>query len=61
VQRLDKASFVNIRKLHATSAGMKCSFDAIHMMVESAPRRGANSRGERGQLLAEGCSSAQHC
>jgi hypothetical protein len=46
VQRLDKYSLVNIQKLHATSAGMKCSFDAIHMMVESAPRRGRGPRRE---------------
>jgi hypothetical protein len=59
VQCLDKGALVNIKKLHATSAVMKCIVDSIRTMVESAPRRRRGSRRERGQLLAEGCFSAQ--
>jgi hypothetical protein len=39
VQRIDKDSLVNIKKLHAPSAGMKCTFDAICMMFGPAPHR----------------------
>jgi hypothetical protein len=39
VQRIDKDSLVNIKKLHAPSAGMKCTFDAVCIIFGPAPHR----------------------
>ena len=39
VQKLDKDSLVNIKKLHAPSAGMKGTFEAICIMFGRQPRK----------------------
>jgi len=39
VQRLDKDSLVNIKKLHQPSGGMKDTFEAICIMFERQPRK----------------------
>ncbi|KAK8860630.1 hypothetical protein M9Y10_012295 [Tritrichomonas musculus] len=39
VQRLDKDSLVNIKKLHQPSAGMKDTFDAICIMFGRSPKK----------------------
>ncbi|OHT13633.1 Dynein heavy chain family protein [Tritrichomonas foetus] len=39
VNRLDKDSLVNIKKLHNPSAGMKDTFDAVCIMFNRAPRK----------------------
>ncbi|OHS98393.1 Dynein heavy chain family protein [Tritrichomonas foetus] len=39
VQRLDKDSLINIKKLHAPSAGMKETFEAICIMFGRQPRK----------------------